>query len=465
MNKWGVLGFVFGVLCIVVVAGILFLASRDVAVAPPPVSNVQMPEGDEAGDLDATEAPAAPAVPSTPPAATSSGVDPGLRMTRTATNYASGQPVDVTVTLERAGSGDIRALGITETIPKGWTFEGVVSETRPDINRPVDNRIEFAWFKIPEFPITFTYRVKAEGTTGPQPIEGEALWRTDGPELRTGTIMTAVEPGTPSVASTPIAAPSTPAAANQSPLAVRPSEFGAASDVGAPIDVEVVVEEGAPAAAATPAPNAPSAPVSKPDPAALKIPVVVEEQAAPAPEAAPATETPQPEAASPAAADAGAAVPAAAASTPQNETGGITLTREVAGNAYTPGQPLTVQLTLTHEGKEPVTALAITEELPKNWAFASIAGGQAPTVAPPQRATGTLNFIWVNVPQFPFTVSYLIDTTENPGGPQALKGQAIYRKLGPELRSDEVVSELSPVAAGAPEQAAPVEVVVEDGAA
>jgi hypothetical protein len=187
--------------------------------------------------------------------------------------------------------------------------------------------------------------------------------------------------------------------------------------------------------------------------------VVVEEEEA-APETPPVPELSPENMPAP---DAGAAAAPAAAEV-TGETGGITLTRQIAGNSYTPGQPLAVELTLTHEGQERVTALAITEDLPENWAFASITGGQAPTVSPPERATGTLNFIWVNVPEFPFTVSYLIDTTEQPGGPAEIKGKAIYRKLGPELQTEEITTALSPVAASATEAPAPVPVVVDETA-
>jgi hypothetical protein len=436
MNKWGVFGFIFGVLCIVVVAGVLFLASREVA---PPASPVVQPAKEDV-DMEAADAPARPTLPTATPAATPTAGDANITMTREATPYAPGQPVDVTVTLAKDGPGDVRAMGLTETIPEGWTFEGLVSDTRPDINRPVGSLVEFAWFKIPTFPISFTYRLIAQGTTGPQPIEGEALWRTDGEEMRTGLIRTAVEPGTPRAADLTPAAPAAAAAPPAAPaMPVPPVVPPRGIDVGEPLNIEVVVEE---------TEDIPPPPAPQPNPDLLNVPVVVEEDTAPETPAEPAADAPA----------------AAAADAAGQEMGGITLTREVVGNAYTPGQPVTVQLTLTHTGEERVTALAITEDLPENWAFAHIAGGQAPTVSPPERATGTLNFIWVNVPQFPFTVSYLIDTTEQPGGPASLKGKAIYRKLGPELQTDEIVTELSPVAQEASAEEAPVAVVVEETA-
>lgn len=114
-----------------------------------------------------------------------------------------GKTLDITLTLEKEGMKPIRALGIQELLPKGWTFDSVVSEVKPDLIPPKGRTptVEFVWFNIPEFPLQLTYRVKvADNFNVPGEIKGQTLYRADGGELRTEVIVSPVVPGgTPAV--------------------------------------------------------------------------------------------------------------------------------------------------------------------------------------------------------------------------------------------------------------------------
>lgn len=104
--------------------------------------------------------------------------------------YSPGQPVDVTIKLEAEGTDPVRALGIEEHIPAGWRFDSMIDGIRPDITprNPESQTLEFAWFNIPEFPATFTYRLIAGGAVGAANISGETIFRTSGPEFRSGVV-------------------------------------------------------------------------------------------------------------------------------------------------------------------------------------------------------------------------------------------------------------------------------------
>lgn len=111
---------------------------------------------------------------------------PILTMTRTIVPegvYEPGVPLDVTITLDFIGDDTLTALGVEEVFPPGWTFDSVVSEDGPSIVPPADwpELLEFAWFPLPEFPVSFTYRVNPpQGEGGSPQIVGEAYCRVSG---------------------------------------------------------------------------------------------------------------------------------------------------------------------------------------------------------------------------------------------------------------------------------------------
>ena len=82
--------------------------------------------------------------------------------------YTPGGSVDVALRMERVGNDAVTALGVEETLPEGFAFDGIVGDVKPDIapKQGQTGKIEFAWITVPQFPATVSYRVKAaDGTT------------------------------------------------------------------------------------------------------------------------------------------------------------------------------------------------------------------------------------------------------------------------------------------------------------
>lgn len=204
MNKSAVLGFIAGLIVLGLVAGGYYVANTMNKVGDIAVRTSQAPE---------VKAPAPPAAkPAATPAPEVSATK--MQMTRTATGVAADGTVDITLQLEVDGPDPIRALGIEETLPEGWTFKTIVGTDKPDLN-PTEGRtgkLEFAWFNIPQFPVSFTYRADTGGS-GPKPVKGEALFRTTGPEFRSNLAETTVGAGAPAAAPVATAAAAAPEAA------------------------------------------------------------------------------------------------------------------------------------------------------------------------------------------------------------------------------------------------------------
>ncbi len=204
MNKSAILGFVAGLVVLGIIAGGYYLTNSasqgdDIAVrttAAPAAKTAAKPE-----------TPPAPEVPVTT-----------MQLARTATGVAPDGTVDITLQLTTNGAEEIRALGIEELLPEGWSFNSTVSPEKPDLNPTAGRtgKLEFAWFNIPKFPVAFTYRVNTGGAT-PKPITGEALFRTTGPEIRSNNAETVVGEGAPAAAAAAPAAAPAPVAAAATP--------------------------------------------------------------------------------------------------------------------------------------------------------------------------------------------------------------------------------------------------------
>lgn len=208
MNKSAVLGFVAGIVVLVVFGGGYFLINAMRAVEDIAVTTSQAPAPPAAARP--------PAAPPTRTATPAEQADPtALHFMRRASGFAEDGSLEVSITLTQQGGEAIRALGIEEALPAGWSFDGIVSGEKPDLS-PTSGRtgtLEFAWFNIPSFPATFTYRAKSDGSGEPKEISGQALFRTGGAELRSNVVKTLAGRGTPPAAA-PAAAPAGAAAEN-----------------------------------------------------------------------------------------------------------------------------------------------------------------------------------------------------------------------------------------------------------
>jgi len=99
---------------------------------------------------------------------------------------ANGDASEVTVTFTGVGGEPISALGLVETLPEGWIFEGIVDASEPPAIAPVEGEsgdLGFAWLWPPALPAHVTYRIRSNiGKTAAADLVGKALYRTSGVE-------------------------------------------------------------------------------------------------------------------------------------------------------------------------------------------------------------------------------------------------------------------------------------------
>lgn len=85
----------------------------------------------------------------------------GVALGRAAGAFVPGQEFSITVTISAEDGASISALGLTETVPEGWSF---VAADGANGARPVimpgegdTGELGFLWVAVPEFPVSFTY--------------------------------------------------------------------------------------------------------------------------------------------------------------------------------------------------------------------------------------------------------------------------------------------------------------------
>lgn len=405
MNMRSVLGFVFGMVCIGVVAYVLLDANRQDAgitvkerVAPPAAAT-DAPSKSGARPAPIARRPA-PEAAVTSPANVPAASPTTLYLSRESSNerYSPGGELDVILTLSQDGAEPVRAMGIEEQLPAGWEFVGFTGDIKPDVHRFADGKLELAWFNIPQFPAKISYRVRVpQDATGPKDFHGEALYRTTGDELRTGDIVMPLEQGEPG-APAPATPATTPAAAPESPPAApAPAVDGAVA----------------------PAPGA----------------------AAPS-EASAATENAEPVAATPET----PAEQAAESSAPASAGSGLALATTVSTPAFTPGDVVEVSVQMGYDGGEAVTAVGLQTIIPDGWKFDGLSGGATPTIAPDAGRTGVLEFAWIQPPPWPATFTYRLRVPETENAARELSTTAMYRTSGDQLTSNTASATLTPKA-------------------
>ncbi len=126
----------------------------------------------------------------------------GMVMTRevSSTEYQPCGTLEVTLTLYYYDVATLRAAGVVERLPEGWTYkEWLGTGDAPDIAPSAGTEApEFAWVDPPDFPVTLEYRVNIPGNAqGDQAISGNTLHRTSGAEVMSRSIYTPLTEGTP----------------------------------------------------------------------------------------------------------------------------------------------------------------------------------------------------------------------------------------------------------------------------
>jgi hypothetical protein len=96
--------------------------------------------------------------------------------------YAPGMPMEIVVTIEAASLEGLLAMGLYETLPEGWRFEGVHggADGLPAIMpAPGDGpHLEFAWITPPPMPCSFSYTVTPQADSwGSREIHGVLEYR------------------------------------------------------------------------------------------------------------------------------------------------------------------------------------------------------------------------------------------------------------------------------------------------
>lgn len=122
---------------------------------------------------------------------------------------------------------------------------------------------------------------------------------------------------------------------------------------------------------------------------------------------------------------------------------GMTLTRQ-APTEYTPGSSMEIQLTVAVTTTGEIRAMGLLEAVPEGWTFVSARAitGALPSITPSAGDTGTLAFAWIIPPALPCSFAYTVNIPADSHGQKSLSGHVDYRLEGPELSTDEAVTEI-----------------------
>lgn len=126
----------------------------------------------------------------------------------------------------------------------------------------------------------------------------------------------------------------------------------------------------------------------------------------------------------------------------QENTANLQFTRTVTGE-YVADATLQVTLRMTKNATPVILALAVRETLPEGWTFnvvESATSNQIPSIRPAPGDSGQLQFAWINVPSFPFTMTYSIKAPSVEVESVELFGQVEYRASGRPEFSDVVTT-------------------------
>ncbi|MBI1317466.1 MAG: hypothetical protein GC168_00770 [Candidatus Hydrogenedens sp.] len=115
----------------------------------------------------------------------------------------------------------------------------------------------------------------------------------------------------------------------------------------------------------------------------------------------------------------------------QVNSANMVLTRSVEG-FYDAGATLHITIVATKDTTQ-LLAFALRETLPEGVEFKEVESatfGQTPSIRPAPGDGGELQFAWINVPAFPFTMTYSVEVTGEVQESVDLTGQIEYRTTG-----------------------------------
>ena len=107
--------------------------------------------------------------------------------------YVPGELITVEVTLEKDGPAAVTALGVEDTLPATWTFQGLVAGDPDNPTIPPANgatgTVGFGWITPPAFPFSFAYNVQVPGgeAANDRTLTAVAKYRLGGGEILSNT--------------------------------------------------------------------------------------------------------------------------------------------------------------------------------------------------------------------------------------------------------------------------------------
>ncbi|GEM_PF-4779532 len=103
----------------------------------------------------------------------------------------------------------------------------------------------------------------------------------------------------------------------------------------------------------------------------------------------------------------------------------LTATHSTAPAAYTPGTDMTVSCQITYTGT--LTALGMSVNLPRDWAFVSVQGDDIPNTS--VLDTGDIDFFWPEIPTAPVDFTYTVHIPQATTKPyqKEISASVLYR--------------------------------------
>ncbi len=94
----------------------------------------------------------------------------------------AGPVLEITIVVTGIASDPLSALGLSEFLPEGWTYEAALKESLAAPMPGATGNLEFAWYPVPAIPFDFSYRVRFSGPVTMasvlETLTGEGLYRT-----------------------------------------------------------------------------------------------------------------------------------------------------------------------------------------------------------------------------------------------------------------------------------------------
>lgn len=109
--------------------------------------------------------------------------------------YVAGTEIEVVLNISASAEGQLTAMGLRETVPPGWVFQGMRGITgqppaiSPEVGATGD--LEFAWITPPQLPYTIAYVLSIPpGEAGLRIFTGQLEYRLDGPKQVSPPVIT-----------------------------------------------------------------------------------------------------------------------------------------------------------------------------------------------------------------------------------------------------------------------------------